>query len=38
MFGKIFSKIHSEHCQTSKMDIFPKIVNYQKPLTSLIGF
>ena len=26
------SKIHSEACQTSKMEIFGKIVNYQKAL------
>ena len=25
------SKIHSEPCQTSKMENFAKIVNYQKP-------
>ena len=37
MFGKRdsenLSKIHSEPCQTSKMEILAKIVNYQKPLT-----
>ena len=35
MFGKScsenLSKIHSEPCQTSKMDIFAKIVDCQKP-------
>ena len=37
MFGKKGSenltKIHSEPCQTSKMAIFAKIVNYQKSLS-----
>ena len=28
------SKIHSEPCQTSKMENFAKIVNYQKPLNN----
>ena len=27
------SKIHSEPCQTSKMEIFARIINYQKILT-----
>ena len=40
MFGKMcsenLSKIHSEPCQTSKMEIFAKIVNYQKPLTIFV--
>ena len=30
------SKIHSEPCQMSKMEIFAKIVNYQKPLTIFV--
>ena len=37
IFGKRcsenLSKIHSEPCQTSKMEFFAKIVNGQKPLT-----
>ena len=37
MFGKMcfenLSKILSESRQTSKTEIFAKIVNYQKPLT-----
>ena len=28
------SKIHSEPCQTSKMENFAKIVNYQKPFNN----
>ena len=30
------SKIHSEPCQTSKIEIFANIVNYQKPLTIFV--
>ena len=37
MWGKMcsenVSKIHSEPCQTSRIEIFAEIVNYQKPLT-----
>ena len=37
MFGKRcsenLSKTHSEPCQTSKIEIFGKMVNYQMPLT-----
>ena len=40
MFGKIcsenLSKIHSGPCQTPKMEIFAKIVNYQKPLAIFV--
>ena len=40
MFGKMcsenLSKIHSEPCQTSKMEIFAKINNYQKPTTIFV--
>ena len=40
MFGKScsenLSKIHSESWQSSKMEIFAKIVNYQKPLTIFV--
>ena len=40
MFGKMcsenLSKIHSEPCQTSKMEIFAKILNYEKPLTIFV--
>ena len=30
------SKMHSKPSQTSKMEIFAKIVNYQKPLTIFV--
>ena len=37
IFGKScsenLSKIHSEPCQTSKMEISAKMINYQKPLS-----
>ena len=32
-YSEILTKIYSKPCQTSKMEIFAKIVNYQKPLT-----
>ena len=33
---KILAKMHLKLCQTSKMEIFPEIVNYQKPLPIFI--
>ena len=30
-----YSEVHSEPCQTSKMELFAKIVNEQKPSTVL---
>ena len=29
----VFAEVHSEPCETSKIDLFANIVNGQKPLT-----
>ena len=35
-FSKNLSKILSQPCQTSKIENFGKMVNYQKPLTIFV--
>ena len=36
MCSENLSKIHSEPCQTSKMEIFANKANYQKPLAIFV--